>query len=96
MKNGLNRKVCKMIDKIDVVLDTYDEALVHLYLTLFSENRIACYGQEWIINTNESTIEFKTYKSFIKHIEDEIKECLLSYVLNCEVNQLKSVLVEYV
>lgn len=85
-----------MIDKIDVILNSYDEAIVHLYLTLFSENAIACYGQEWVINTAEGTVEFKTYKSFMKHIEDEVKEDLLSYVLNCEVNQLKSILVEYV
>lgn len=85
-----------MFKEIDVILNSYDEALVHLYLTLFSDNRIACYGQEWIINTDTDTIEFKTYKSFIKQIEEEIKEDLLSYVLNYEVNALKSILVEYV
>lgn len=73
---------------IDVILNEYDNRLVGMYLTLYNTSKIACYGGEWIVNTTERTIEFKTYKSFIKFIEDEIKEALLNYAYHRELAEL--------
>ena len=68
--------------KIDVILDDYDSRLMLMYHALYPDNRVACYGQEWIINTTEDTIEFKTYKSFINSIENEVKQVLFNYAFD--------------
>lgn len=76
---------------IDVILNDYDSRLMDMYFGLNSTDTIACYGNEWIVNTPERTLEFKTYKSFIHYIEDELKEQLLNWAFNRELDELAEV-----
>lgn len=73
---------------VNILLNPHDKRLVDMYLTLYNTSRLYCLGDYWVIETTESNKEFKTYKSFIKYIEDEIKESLLTYAFNNELGEL--------
>ena len=76
------------MENIDVILNDYDNRLVEMYLTLYNTAKIACYGNEWIINTEDGTVEFKGYKGFINFVESEVKNSLLCYAFNNELREL--------
>lgn len=75
-------------DMIDVILNPHDKRLVDMYLTLYNTAKLYCLGDYWVIETTERNIELKTYKSFIRFIEDEVKESLLTYAFNNELGEL--------
>lgn len=77
---------------IDVILNDYDNRLVDMYLKFYNTAKIACYGNEWIVNTEDGTVEFKGYKGFINFIEGEVKDSLLCYTLNNELGELGELL----
>lgn len=77
---------------IDVILSEYDTNLIRIYLLFYSTTSLTCEGKSWIVSNEDKTIEFKGYKGFIDFIEEEVKESLLTYALNGELEELVELL----
>lgn len=77
---------------INVMLNSNDDKLVEMYLKFYNTATITCYGNEWTISTEDGTVGFKGYKGFINFIESEVKDSLLCYAFNNELDELVELL----
>lgn len=77
---------------IDMKLNNHDEQLLKIYDAFYSCCVCKTDGNTWSIGSPEDTIEFKTYKAFIRYIEDEVKEVLLVYAMRGDTKELCDVL----
>lgn len=73
---------------IDVVLSEYDTKIVDMYLLLYNTTKLSCEGKTWTVSNENDTVEFKCYEGFIDFIEEEVKQSLLCYALNGELEEL--------
>lgn len=73
---------------IEMKLSDYDNRLIDMYLNLYNTAKIECYGNAWSITSEDGIESFGGYKGFINYIESEVKQSLLCYALNNELNEL--------
>ena len=72
-------------------LDKRDERLLDIHGALYPFVNYGTTGSEWYISSPDYDERFKTYKSFIRFIEEEIKCALLEYAINRELEEIKEV-----
>lgn len=76
---------------IDMKLNGRDERLLDIHGALYPFVTYGTTGSEWYISSPDYDEHFKTYKAFIRFIEDEVKESLLVYAINKELEEIKEV-----
>ena len=74
-----------------VNLSERDERLLDIHSELYPFVNYGTTGTTWWIKSPDYDEEFKTYKSFIRFIEEELKEALLTYAISGELGEIAEV-----
>lgn len=80
--------------KMDINLNDRDNMLIFIHGSMYPFVEYGTTGGTWYIKSPDYDEEFKTYKSFIRFIEDEVKESLLTYALSGELGEVLEMLKE--
>lgn len=78
---------------VEMILDKRDSRLLDIHGALYPFVKYGTTGSEWYITSPDYDEHFKTYKAFIRFVEDEVKESLLTYVINDELKELMEALI---
>ncbi len=76
---------------VDVTLSETDTRLLELHGAIYPMTEYGTSGTQWFISSPDGNEIFPTYKSFIKWIEEEVKEALLRYAFNKELGELADI-----
>lgn len=74
-----------------VNLNERDERLLDIHSGLYPFVTYGTTGATWWIKSPDYDEEFKTYRAFIRFIEEELKEALLTYAINGELGEIVEV-----
>ena len=77
---------------IELKLEENDRKLVEIHSEMYPFVHYGTTGTTWFIESCDYDETFRTYKAFIRFIEDEVKEALLNYALNGELTMLAETL----
>lgn len=72
-------------------LSERDERLLDIHSELYPFVQYGTTGATWYIQSPDYDETFKTYKAFIRFIEEELKEALLEYAINRELGEIAEV-----
>lgn len=79
---------------LEMELNERDQKLIDIHSEMYPFVHYGTTGKTWYIESSDYDNVFKTYKAFIRFIEDEVKEALLNYALNGELTMLAETLEE--
>ena len=82
-----------MLD-MEMELNENAKRLIEIHSEMYPFVHYGTTGDTWYIKSCDYDETFKTYRAFIRFIEDEVKEALLNYAINGELMMLAEALGE--
>ena len=76
---------------METKLSDYDNRLIEIHSSLYPFVHYGTTGRAWYIKSGDYDEEFKTYKSFISFVEEEVKYALLTYAINKELGDIANI-----
>ena len=76
---------------METKLSDYDNRLIEIHSSLYPFVHYGTTGKIWYIKSGDYDEEFKTYKSFISFVEEEVKYALLNYAINKELGEITDI-----